>query len=72
VNRAHRFAGIQSNRLTTGILIALLLVALPAFGQEFTISGIAADGNVSVEQLESAIKSVAEKVSGLFSGPLTQ
>jgi hypothetical protein len=35
-----------------------LLVALPAVGQEFTLSGIATDGNVSVEQLESAIKSV--------------
>ena len=58
MNKALRFAGIQSNRLATGILIALILAALPVVGQEFTISGIASDGNVSAEQLESAIKSV--------------
>ncbi len=58
MNRVHRFAEIQSTRLTTGILIALVLLALPAVGQEFTLSGIATDDNVSVEQLESAIKSV--------------
>ncbi len=58
VNRAFRFAGIQLNRLATGILIALVLLAFPAVGQEFTLSGIATDDNVSVEQLESAIKSV--------------
>jgi potassium efflux system protein len=44
--------------LAARILIVFVLAALPAAGQEFTISGIAADGSVNAEQIESAIKSV--------------
>ena len=44
--------------VAAGVLIAFLLISLPAAAQELTVSGIAADGTVSVEQLDSAIESV--------------
>jgi potassium efflux system protein len=41
-----------------GLMIACLLAALPVAAQDLTISNIAADGSLSLEQLESAIQSV--------------
>ena len=45
----------------TGLMIACLLAALPVAAQDVTIPRIGADGSLSVEQIESAIQSVAAR-----------
>ena len=43
------------------LMIACLLAALPVAAQDVTIPEIAADGSLSIEQIESAIQSVAAR-----------
>jgi potassium efflux system protein len=58
VNREAHRARVTCIHLASLILAMLLLASLPVSGQEFSLSGISADGSASAEQLESAIKAV--------------
>ena len=44
-----------------GLMIACFLAALPLAAQDVTIPRIGADGSLSIEQIESAIQSVAAR-----------
>ena len=44
-----------------GLMIACLLATVPVAAQDVTIPGIAADGSLSIEQIESAIQSIATR-----------
>ena len=44
-----------------GLVIACLLAALPVAAQDVSIPRVAADGNLSIEQIESAIQSLATR-----------
>jgi len=58
VNTVIPAGGTRLERLATVILAGFLLVSIPAAGQEFSISGVAVDTDVTTEQLEAAIKAV--------------